>query len=73
MKLLKELIARRTLVEREGRWVLFLMFIFSRFCRIRSVTVKESWAVPWMDVDIYVPLLPFVTSLFCLVELRYIF
>ena len=59
MKLLKELVAGRTLVEREKRWVLFLMFIFSRFCKSCSVTVEESWAVPWMDVDIYVPLLPF--------------
>ena len=62
MKLLKELVAGRTLVEREGRWVIFLMFIFSRFCKTCSVTVEEPWAVPWMDVDIYVPLLPFFNS-----------
>ena len=63
MRLLKELVAGRTLIEREERWILFLMFIFSSFYKTCSVPVEESWAVPWMDVDIYVPLLPFFFAL----------
>ena len=43
MKLLKELVAERTLVERKGRWVSFLMFTFSSFYKTCSVTAEESW------------------------------
>ena len=63
MKLLRELVARRALIEHKGRWFSFPTLTFSSFYKTLFCNGRGVMAVPLTHINTHVLPLPFAFAL----------